>query len=1339
MTDLTPRRPTPFPDISSEDIDEVTRRSIAGVLNTPADLMNLYPIISGIPEALTGTALPGADKVSEFTQEYTNRVYDVLGLEAPETPSEWLSEIANPAAIAKLPIKFLNTLPDALRVAEPLMPFVQGPWTASRATMNVAVPFAAQQGLTELVAPEQDTIFGSSQAQAQEVPQEYDLAIPEREEPITFIDERNESGFDIIDVDSWVPIDQQVADREASFDITNPDTWNDIGAIAREKENRDKLILGTVGVLGVIFGAHHVGRLASARRQRLAIERASEFTGEAPRSARPEPSQTYTPTETLLNVNEPIASAARATSTQLVDNLSPITYALNRLKGTAPDVAENVAAHVYTTGNPMAMAKRVDAALKTGALPNSNIRLDVAPATHISKVLSMEAPEIGAYMDLRAAYSMLDDLIIQRYAGKTNPMWGRFNETTLNAKIRALEAQSPRAREMVLEHQNMMRKMLDYAEEGGTLSSAERAAWAFNRPNYSPIGTKFASDPLRAVKRLWGSDMPAMDANILDISKPREANALPGQLKEAHLMDIEYLTNAMKAVETNRLRRMIVESLDNVQYKNGNKLVNIRTRQRAGKPSLKFRDAHGVEKYAEITDPALLSALKFRPNMIGGVLQSAARIAMSFTTGKFNPLFALKSLSYETLAAHPMLKSGRRLGAIDQVLNQIGFKGKLSSFDFTSVAALPVDAGASILRQASLNAANRLRVSAFNNGILARALGPDNAEALARVMQRSYENSAYGLYEHYGGGNGVFIETDTFARPESVGKSIPELARLQGANIASSIIGRSYNMILEGIHNAVRFRHMSANVRRKITMVPDGQGGTRLPRFGDYGATGRLANIPFIQYEPLGDISHLNNIKQAEAQLKRAIATNDTAAQAHITNTIIPTLKEAKFQADNRNMTSLAADTRNLTGDVTRKPGDPSTLLGRNVQRGIGQTMYGNHFIQITAQIARMVKDHPFRLGTTLAVYGTGVVTAYHYAFREAEEDVAAMTPDQRMRTIPIAFDGKIQYLISVPPELRLFTGPLVESYLNVGGLLNEQFANRSLTVEEAMARRGLAETLWSSLSSDIIPDPLGPGIRAAYTAGTGLAAFQGSTDTPSTLPRMFEGNRGATYTPPKEEFRTLADRQENALEDTGRLLVQELIAGSAEMVLDSVDTLSTALGDENDIVTATALGLEAATVRDRTTVKPLLGIDERVNLTDPVSSYVRQSQAALRALEPIVNQGVIGGGDTFSLSRPMIEDIMGRMPSLREHEAVMFINYVKQAQWQLRPLNEQYTVLKNRKSQIDRNPYLTVSDKQRILNEISLEQRELNKQMFRFIKIAEDETATMLGREFSFATESIQ
>lgn len=1285
-----------FPTFTPEQETEWRNRALAGVMNTPADLAALYPALSGLSEVTIGVPLPGAQATAEFVETYTNRVYDIVGIDAPETPSEYAMEIANPLAVSKMPVAALNRLPSALRAIEPMLPMVQGPWSAGRAAANAAVPFVAQQGISELTDFDEqtETVFDASYYGAGQTGEEIDLAVPDvgapQYQPLEPID------VDTTDVNFW-PTDDELETINIA-DVNDPNTWEDLDAGYEEQENWRKWIYGGVAAFAVVAGAGHAARVIQAKRARAAIDQFSEFTGEGPRDTTPKQSNNIS-TETLRNKHEPVRSSATAVKTQLIDGMSPIYRNLARVARSDPAQADTLAAYVQTVGNPSAMAKRFDSFLKTGVLPGSTVRLETPYMTHVSKLMSLPETEIGSYHTLKQAYRALDDLVVRRRQGAARPVWGVYDEGGLRSRINQIEAQFPQVKRLNDEYKGMQRALLDYQEELGMISAGEKAAWLYNRPNYTPLRGKYRPDGLRMFKRLFGDARPPDPDEFTNIFDEAENKAQPGKLKDSVLADLEYMTDVMRYAETNRLRRELVETLSQQTFDDGAQIIKLRNKQ-GKRPGIRYRDSTGVEKFAEVRDPALLSALRFRPHMVGGILESANRIAMSMLTGKYNPLFAKASLSYEAITAQLLLKSGRRLGAIDQVLNYLGSDLKLSSFDPTSVAALPLDMAGVLIRSASIRAANKLRVSSFNNGVLARMLGPRNAEALAKIIQSSYENSAYHLYEQYGGGNAVFIETNTFARPETVGKSIPELARLHGAILSSSVLGRTYNMTLEAIHNAVRYRHINANTQRRIMMHTNPDGTQRLPRMGDFGATGVLQNIPVLQFEPIGNYQSLSR---------------------------------------------LAADTRNLTGDVTRRPGDTGTHAGRGVQRVVGQSLYANHFLQVSAQIARMMKDHPIRMAMSLSVLGTGIVALLQQAMDEDPEILRAMSPSQRRYTLPVVFNGKTQWMLNIPPELRLFAGPLIESYLNTNGFLNEQLkgtfleAPHTLSEEEALARESLGQTFRDILFSDVFPNPIGPGLNAATAAYTGTQAAVTGQGEPTTLGDLFGNYGGRTYHPPRDQYRTIADKNNDVLTDTARIILEELTGASGTMFTTAGENLLTMYGHDQDFSTMFSATAETLTTRERNTMAPLLGVEERVNLMDPVSDYVRNAQQALKALDPILMRGVLGAGERMSSSRPMNEDPGGFMANLQGTELELILPYAKQAQWHLRRIEPEYTVLSNEKSQLQRNPYISVAVKQERINTITLQQRELNKQMFNVIKTAEDEIAELLGREFSFATEGVQ
>lgn len=1025
-------------------------------------------------------------------------------------------------------------------------------------------------------------------------------------------------------------------------------------------------ILTGAAALAIIGGAAAGVRASRAAAAAATRRQASELAG----GQTPAPVSGISPGQ---DVNEtirgPVTGLGDVIETQLIDRNVPLFNAVRDATTTTDPDYQLFRAQVSTTATPQAMASRIRDAAITGQMPNSQLRT-VPLANHLEALSRLSPQQQASYDDVLTAMTRMDDMIRDRVN-----VWGSGpNAQTfaqLDARVQALRTGDPQVFTMVQEAQQMYRDLADYMLEAGAISADQRARWAANNSNYVPQRLDFA-DERGLLSQLSELD-PAIrsEANFFrprgEVGETIEPGDV-GSIMRAHEV---YFSTALRVTENNRLRRNFVDLVSQgLRDADGAPVVS-RARQ-SGRDTITIRRG-GRREYWRITDPGIRSALSFRPNAVASLLNGARRLAQEMSTGVLRPDFIPVSISYEVLSSIPMIRNGRGLGPVDQVLNTItGGRVRLNSADL-SVFASPVtgtaeQAMATFYRSAS----QRLDMSLRFNGQLMQMLGNRNVAAIRDVMAQAYEMSTTRLYERFGGGNAVFLENAIQDRlPDVLMDIAPQFVRQQSTNTLqqaqTSRFVRMYMGTLTALHNSVRVQSAAASIPRRIAV-------SNMRLFS--------RDIPVIQFQPIANMDEL---------------------------------------------TRIMADTRNLTGDVSQIGGDASTMVGRRYQQFLSQSMYANHFVQVTAQHARMMREHPIRYSTTIA----GMTTAgFAYVMSQINDNPVAedfywrrMTAEQRARMIPTFDDsGDLVNMIMIPAELRLIWSPFVEGMGSALGyhvpIANEDFSPIRRAVTQALDA-GL-----QTAQSDVLPNPIGPGIGATIGA-MGVEP-----------PDIGFGRYSAMDPRPPMGLVEQEDTR-TELQDRAEIIINELLAGSSSMVIDSAEALVNSLDAGQSVTSAFDNSARAffGPVRQpaRTMFnQSLYGVDLRMSLAD---STFDSLQPRLRNIDTIVNafnrevrapgQGTLSGGSPNVFhTRDSRDTEIGIIGSVT----------VGLQSWLTSRYRTPYADLRRRREMLLRNPAFSDPGLRNVeLNNITEEMRILNEQALRMMISTEGVISEQLGRSFSF------
>lgn len=930
-----------------------------------------------------------------------------------------------------------------------------------------------------------------------------------------------------------------------------------------ESDLSGEIAAGLLAILGLV-GLRSAVRANRAARSVQEQENVQRLAGATPEQRG---RQTTTQQQTTRGgITGPVTGRMTAVETQLIDRDAPLFNAL-REAGVDEDTYELFRARTLTTAAPQPLSARLHDTAITGQLPNSPVRMPPL-ANHLEAISRLTPEQRALYNDGLIARTRLDDM-----NATGTDIWGigprAQNRTDLEAIVRAAEDDDI-VLSLMNEANTMYQRMADYMLEAGVISADKRAAWATNAEHYSPLQTNFSRD--RQLGDVFEALEPSGTPEGLQFLDPRAdllQGVQPGQVAEPMRMHEQYMSKIVRNTENNRIRRDFVDTVmtHGLQDGNGNDIITKVGKQ--GNDTVTVRRG-GVTEYYKITDPAIRNALYFRPQVTAGILNTARRFAQEFTTGTARPDFVPVSLMYEMLSALPMVRSGRGLGPADEALNRLS---GMTMADFglpdPSVVLSPLTGSMRQIAYANFmqGLSRSLDMQLRFDGVVTQAIGPQNTQKLRNVMMNAYERSTYRLFQQYGGGNNIFIENIMQGEVPSVVVDVaPNFARTISDDIATQFradsFSRTYMMFLNSMHNSIRIQSAAASLSGR---------GTRIV-------------------------------------------------------------------SDPDEIVRVMADVRQLTGDVTRVGGDPSTVLGRGYQGVLSQSMYANHFVQVLAANARAMRDHPVRYWTTMGLMATGGAA---FIMEQLRDNPVAqthywndLTIEQRGQFMPIyEQDGSIKGLVMIPPEQRLLWSPFIESVGTTFGLKSGDPANvRDVhaLLDAALSAEWTAQDVGdakygfvSTLGRSVLPDPVGPGIRAVAQPLLGTEIPNYATEVTSALTGENIPGGSGRFQGFEPRPNRLETSQNAEIIERGKLIVDALFASSARLMIDSSNALARSLGQGRGVEGSLENASEAffGPVREPTRTGPaqtMWGLDTRLNVSD---ATFRELQPKLDTISNVINQ----------------------------------------------------------------------------------------------------------------------
>jgi hypothetical protein len=1015
------------------------------------------------------------------------------------------------------------------------------------------------------------------------------------------------------------------------------------------------------GLLGLGIG----GVAAGVKAARNARAPAGEVAGKVyPSMAR----------EAMPSVSEPeVATFAppgqgNSLVTQAVDRMNPARDAVNEVMSPGPQ-REKVLAQISTSNNH-AIDSMTEDFFKTGRFPGSTIRTTRAPVAVLTDVSKLSPEKQTALNEVLTLNRNID---ISRNQGKKP--WGvgtsQLSYTDMVDKRNSLLNTHNDLVPIVEDYHNLFRSIPKYAEQEGIIDSAMRQKLEVANPNFAPMHREY-SDTF--FQKMFGKSKTeggnTTDVSFLDFPEVGEltTEALrPGEPGHATHAAVDYLHKLVTAVTINRARLAVGEGVSM-------KFLTKAPTDPMTKAIPVYRQ--GSKQWMEPDNYALYSALQYRPRTGFQTMQTINKLRAMTYTGNLNPMAAFRIASYDAVMAPSMMPRGTSLGPLTQAVDTVGEVMKalgvtqgqlktpevLARYDPTNLLAPMWGTGRGIWSDMAHGMHRALDSSLQQNGVLTKTFGSQNVSALSKMMSDAFERSTASLAERYGAisGNRYAMLDDGKSTPEIL-SSLPGFRGLQSSFATLPGVNMA-NSALDAVRESVRLQFMSSNIKRVPTV-----------RRYTFQVGTRQFDMPVIAWEPKGDL------------------------------------------------TVTAGQTRRLMGDPAEIGGDVTTKVGRAGQHYLSSVLYGNQSIQTTAQIFRMAADHPEHFIATQFMLNSGGVASWQWALSQPDvkRQLDGMTPEQRSRVIPIAFNDKLYGFIGVPPEMRPIFGASLHGYLGATGQLSKSEFETGDTAKVAM----------KAVINDYLPNVFDP--LAIYAAPLG---------------KHMDPNSLALADQPVDELKAENDPD---YKDSAQAHMDSLVQSIAGMPVQAgynaikewFEARKQNMGLKNSGY-AVDKGDVAAKKFFEPFIEPkqlgplnqLWGLGTDVKAATGNLAYEkvwRDTMPNLKKILAAAPDQLKSGGTRVLSSLATAQGVTGLIPNQQgDMAALKLYTFAKALDGQLKPMRDEYHQLTISQDNVTVNPvYADPKKRIIILNTITAKKASLNEKMLQAIRAMEHEAGVSFSR----------
>lgn len=776
------------------------------------------------PNADPPYALPGHKTAMEWGDIVNESVNNVAGVDDPEgfkenaarlssllLPAKWLTVAGRIPKAAEGASKLAKTTNTAARVAGKtvdalVVPGVQGKYTPARAAANFGIPYAINQGVTEMSETPQD-------------PQD------------TVIDHL--PGTEVTTPDT-APIDfdkeEQLLRNKQAY--TNPDIDFDDEEmeLMRQEDNANDTWKKSLVAAGVAAGVY-----AGARRMLRRTNEAVDARSKMPSLTEPSESQN-------------IASRGELAKGAVFDEAVP---AASQLEKAAGKEAADTFRDQSTLGNQVGVAAQHSEAFSTGRYP---VMIDMGDQTPIrSQPLKdllfaadqMDPVKRAAVDDVLLAMDELDQMKLAKAAPTDKSLLKGKTVKELNDLVN-VHMQDPEVRALVGAFQDQTRTMLRYMKQTGLISSEQAGVWGSNHPHFMPR-EQFERQRLRDL--LMAPQGKGDHLDFLEgFASGKRSLELEGRgtdFKGTFMPPTTVLSNEqrkiIRAAQVNNTRRIFFDRLRGEDGSYKMKGVYEVSPDSRGNDIVRYY-VNGKPRAWKVKDQAIRAYLQNggQGRQLDGVLKvmNTMRQAKQFAiTGPvLNPTFQVVSGQlWDPVWASLVLPKGRTMGGVKGPA--VGVLGAVKGFKAHHQARM----AEAFRQEALLRELGQGRKSfvgkLFSN--LTSKLPEDRLKQLADSYADAYAESPVALYRMMGG-SGVRVWND-YEQLASLNIMDPATRRkwvealmgsfnknftpdlLQGRNLGKdqSWLGYYAHSLVDAMHNGTRYQLMHLNKSKAGKLTKD--------------------------------------------------------------------------------------------------------------------------------------------------------------------------------------------------------------------------------------------------------------------------------------------------------------------------------------------------------------------------------------------------------------------------------------------------------------------------------------------------------------------------------------
>ena len=947
-------------------------------------------------------------------------------------------------------------------------------------------------------------------------------------------------------------------------------------------------------------------------------------------------------------------------------------------------------AKLDTVTNPAIHSKQVHFA-QTGELPNSSTTTTPLGPMLDAIEKGLQPAEYDLLRDGLVAGTALDDF---RRTGSQASFKTDVNGNPVSVAdiqhLHDLVQNDPKLSMIADGIRKHYRDQLDYLEEHGVISSTQKQAFIDKRPNFVHLSKNEAPD---LTQSMWSQgDIANAAGDRLSLLGSRTDVEGAGIKAGAAADPIAELSNqwanVIKQVEIGRVKKQWLEFADqSPELSQWVKKLPLGVTPEGDINHVHTVFENGMPHNYYIKDPALSSALNFQPfaqnNSIAGAMNVLRRNFEYFTTGPGNPFFAPVAASYDTFTGMALRPKDYNLGVLNEILAHINPKLGIGAADPTAIISAPIGAvrhGLDTLVGAmGRGLSTELQAG---KGMFLDTLGPQVTQALETKLSNMYLASIKSQMEEAGVANAGLIAS---ARPDRVGPALNEVAPL----FAKGVARRALRDALQGKFDVAQVALARSHYAFEAT---------------------RAASLARL-YSGVMQSIH-------EGFRYQAYATN-------LPRVTSPEMAEM-----------IASQTRRIAADIGQHG------AGQLAQGAIQSAAYANAGIQSLAQFGRMFKAQPITFTTNAMGALLGLASLYYgpaLISKDHRDGMRKRTEEQRMT----AFETFGGLEVKVPPEFRPVWGSMIAILDDASGL-NKVDANGEDHFDPNFAKaiqswldngasepgqqdinQNIKEGLWGLMPFTTGSSPV---VNAIAAAGSGLdISYSRYTGQPQAVLKQSIDPLGGEglYTDD-----AISARYQKAIEDVAGTMLSGYIRAGLDIGRALKDH-----GDNEDEALKVALSRVVDTAAKQTGPGSVIfgNYERRQSASDGEWKLYQAKKQGIKAATEVLNKDILtpftDGKDPRSATMSLLDvaDIQ-RNQALMGTALLPIGTLTAQYMKMIQPTLDQTSKIQKSIDDINNQKTTTIEDRNKQINALIEQRKELVKVDNNHIRQAEDAIRAQIG-----------